>query len=49
VLPNGGRDHALPDKLLLHRHRTAVRAEVVPAGPTASFMRLLDSPARAMH
>jgi hypothetical protein len=46
VPPNGGRDEAPPDKLLLHLHRTAARAEAVPAGPTASFMRLLDSTAR---
>jgi hypothetical protein len=43
VLPNGGHHEALPDKLLLHLHRTAERAEVDPAGPTASFMRWLGA------
>ena len=47
VLPNGGHREALPDKLLLRLHRTAARAEVVPAGPTGSFMRLLGTCVRS--
>ena len=42
VLPNGDHHEALPDKPLLRLHRMALRSEAVPAGPTASFMRLLD-------
>jgi len=42
VRSNGGRCEALPDKLLLRLRRTAARTKVVPAGPAASFMRLLD-------
>ena len=47
VLPNGGHREALADKLLLRLHRTAARAEVVPAGPTGSFMRLLGTCVRS--
>jgi len=47
VPPNGGRNEAPPDKPLLHLHRTAVRADIVPAGPAGCCKRLLGQPARA--
>jgi hypothetical protein len=47
VPPNGGRNEAPPDKPLPHLHRTAVRAEIIPAGPAGCCKRLLGQPARA--
>jgi len=46
VPANGGRNEAPPDKLLLHLHRTAARADIVPAGPAVCCKRLLGQLAR---
>jgi hypothetical protein len=47
VPPNGGRNETPPDKPLLRLHRTAARADMVPAGPAVCCKRLLGQPARA--
>jgi hypothetical protein len=41
VPPNGGRNEAPPDKPPPRLHRTAARAEIVPAGPAVCCKRLL--------
>ena len=44
--PNGGDNEAPPDKPLLHQHRAAACADIVPAGPAGGCKRLLGQLAR---